>query len=74
MKNKPELKDTNLYLVICGDQPKGLGGKGHATMCFNIDVALKEKEAMEKSLYPCKGIFEINSLNIFGGVPLYLKS
>ena len=68
-----EIPEIKMYLVVCGgsDIHKGIG---HAALCFNIETALAEKESMEKSMYPCKGIFEISNLNIFNKVPHYLKS
>jgi|WetSurSiteA1Bulk_404760.scaffolds.fasta_scaffold13001_4 hypothetical protein len=70
--NLGQIPDIKMYLVVCGDQTIG-NGKAHAALLFNVDAALAEDVQMTKSGYPVKGIFEINTLNIFNKIPYYLK-
>jgi hypothetical protein len=72
-KDFKTIPDIKMWIVICGDQEKGLGGKGHASLFFDHDVAILESVQMKKSHYPLVGIFEISSINIFSKIPHYLK-
>ena len=62
-----------MYVVVCGGNDIRKDGHAHATVCFEYEVAKAEAESMESCGYPIKGIFEIESLNIFSDIPRYLK-
>lgn len=62
-----------MYIVVCGGNEIRKDGHAHAAVVFDINVAIAEKAEMERCGYPCKGIFEIEHLNIFNTVPYYLK-
>ena len=62
-----------MYLVVCGGNEIRKDGGAHAAVFFDHEAAMAEKKQMETCGYPCKGIFEIGTLNIFNEIPHYLK-
>jgi len=65
--------DIKMYIVVCGGNEIRKDGHAHAAVCFDLKVAMAEKKQMEDCGYPCKGVFEIEALNIFNTVPRYLR-
>ena len=62
-----------MFLVVCGDSKIHKCG-AHAAVFFDLEAAMAEKTQMEKCEYPCKGVFEIETINIFNKIPHYLES
>jgi hypothetical protein len=65
-------QDQKIIVVVCGDSTLGTGGKAHCSICYGTDMAAKERAQMERSGYPVKGVFEVNTVNIFHRIPYYL--